>query len=92
MSARSSPKRRGPPLRCQMMLGVQAPPKSFMHSVKGQPGGAGRALLLRTGSGNTRSCWLPSGYFDLSVTASNLVFGGNRAGLTRVSLRGRRDP
>ena len=47
MSFCNSPNRRGPPLSCQTMLGVHAPPSSFMHSFIGQPGGGGGATLLR---------------------------------------------
>src|SRR5581483_203333 len=48
MSLLSSPKRRGPPLSCQLTLVVQAPPSKAMQVPMGHPGGGGGALLLRT--------------------------------------------
>jgi hypothetical protein len=50
MSARSSPKRRGPLLKYQITFGVQAPPSSDMHSVSGHTGGGGGVRLFRTRS------------------------------------------
>src|SRR6185369_17515776 len=48
MSLESSPKRRGPPLSCQMTLVVQAPPSSAMQAPIGHPGGGGGVLFLRS--------------------------------------------
>jgi hypothetical protein len=41
-STRSSPKRRGPPLKYHKTFGVQAPPINDMHCVMGQSGGCER--------------------------------------------------
>src|SRR5262247_2471544 len=48
MSRRSSPKRRGPPLRYQITFGVQAPPRSVMQAVSGHSGAGWATLLLRS--------------------------------------------
>ena len=47
ISARSSPKRRGPLLKYQITFGVQAPPSSDMHSVSGHTGGGGGVRFFR---------------------------------------------
>src|SRR3546814_10409821 len=65
MSTRSSLKRRGPPLRFQMMFGVQAPPSTCMQALSGQAlGGAGLRFLrtFRAMSVTIRYRWLLIGY------------------------------
>ena len=47
MSCRNSPKRRGPALKYQMTLGVQALPKRDIHWVSGHASGGGGALFFR---------------------------------------------
>src|SRR5215471_16937860 len=47
MSRHSSPKRRGPPLSCQITFAVQVPPNNAMQVPIGHPVGGGGALLLR---------------------------------------------
>jgi hypothetical protein len=42
----SSPNRREPALRYQMMLGVHAPPRMLMHSVRGHVTGGGADLFF----------------------------------------------
>ncbi len=70
ISLRNSPKRREVALKYQMMLGVQAPPSSAMHSVNGQVGGTGGALFLRTFRDIAENLRLPRGYLNLIVTSS----------------------
>src|SRR5438046_2053123 len=60
MSPLSSLKRRGDSLRYQMTCGVHAPPKNFMHFVRGHSPGGGSTLLLRTRTINhSPLTWLP---------------------------------
>ena len=89
MSARSSMNRRGPALKCQITFGVQAPPKSDMHSVNGQAGNGGGALFLRTFSGkggspgyqaDTGKRQLPEDMGFPSVTAIPSLSAGRPAG------------
>jgi hypothetical protein len=78
MSLRNSLKRRGSPLRYQMTLGVHAPPRSAMHSVKGQAGIGGGTLLFRLLSVITKTFRFPVGYLKMPVTASYGVSRSNR--------------
>jgi hypothetical protein len=67
MSVRSSPKRRGPPLRYQITFGVHAPPSSDMHSVSGhEPGGSTTLLLRMRNAIRKLRRRLPCGYYNLS--------------------------
>jgi len=90
MSARSSLKRRGPPVRYQMMFGVQAPPRNLMHSPIGQSGGE---LFLRILSTMTAiSPWLPIGYLKMVVTINHVVTIGNPLGMVRAEFRSDHNP
>src|SRR6185437_14063719 len=77
MSLLSSPKRRGPPLNCQMTLVVHAPPSKAIQVPMGQPGGGGGALLLRTLCGMGAPYREVSGFLSLPKVMSYTKVSGS---------------
>lgn len=73
MSERSSLKRRGPPVRYQMTLGVHAPPRYFMHERIGHVGSGERFFRTLSATRNLHFTRLPRRYQNFLVTINHVV-------------------